>query len=139
MSLIYARSESCQRISNRSLTWNKAWPEMAACPTWRSPRSISKNPPGFYKEVLGWKIQNRGVGDVRFEDATGHLIGKWVTSRPSSYESGFLPYFYVNDVDFAMETMEANGGEVVKPPYAEGSLWIAIVRDPAGNRMGVWQ
>jgi len=33
----------------------------------------------------------------------------------------------------------AHGGEVVKAPYPEGNLWVATVRDPAGNMIGLWQ
>jgi hypothetical protein len=27
----------------------------------------------------------------------------------------------------------------VTEPYPEGDLWVALVRDPAGNVVGVWQ
>ena len=32
-----------------------------------------------------------------------------------------------------------HGGEVVRPPYPEGDLWVATFSDPAGNVLGVWQ
>ncbi len=93
----------------------------------------------FYEKVLGWNIEWRGGDDARFMDATGHLIGRWLTGRTVSREPGLLPYFYVNRIDEALGQAVANGGEIVKAPYPEGELWIATVRDPAGNVIGIWQ
>ena len=93
----------------------------------------------FYERVLGWSAQERDTDDFRFEDATGHLIGRWVTGRAISREPGLLPYFYVDRIDAAVERIAAHGGAVVKAPYPEGNLWVATVRDPAGNLIGLWQ
>jgi predicted enzyme related to lactoylglutathione lyase len=93
----------------------------------------------FYEKVLGWKVEERDAGDFRFVDATGHLIGQWVTGRVISREPGLLPYMYVDHVDDAVTRALAHGGEVVKAPYAEGNLRVATVRDPAGNVIGLWQ
>jgi predicted enzyme related to lactoylglutathione lyase len=93
----------------------------------------------FYEKVLGWNLQWRGSDDPRFGDATGHLIGRWVTGRVISREPGLLPYIYVDRIDDAVERVTAHGGEVVKARYPEGNLWVATIRDPAGNVIGLWQ
>jgi len=93
----------------------------------------------FYEMVLGWNLRGHDSDDPRFEDATGHLVGRWVTGRVISCEPGLLPYFYVNHIDDAVERAAAHGGEVVKPPYPEGNLWVVTVRDPGGNVIGLWQ
>jgi predicted enzyme related to lactoylglutathione lyase len=93
----------------------------------------------FYEHVLGWKLDWRGPEDLRFEDGTGHLIGHMVAGRAVAREPGLLPYFYVDRIDDAIERATAHGGEVVKAPYPEGNLWVATVRDPAGNLIGLWQ
>jgi predicted enzyme related to lactoylglutathione lyase len=67
------------------------------------------------------------------------MIGAWVTGRAPSREPGVLPYIYVHGIDGIVERIKANGGEIVKSPYAEGDLWVATFRDPAGNVIGVWQ
>jgi predicted enzyme related to lactoylglutathione lyase len=91
----------------------------------------------FYGQVFGWSLGEREAGDPRFEDGTGHLIGRWVTGRASSRESGLLAYFYVDRIDDAVGRVVAHGGEVVEAPYPEGNLWVATVRDPAGNVIGL--
>ena len=93
----------------------------------------------FYEAVLGWNVHRRDMDDLRFEDATGHLIGRWVTGRAISREPGLLPYFYVDRIDDAVKRVVAHGGEVVREPYPEGELWVATVRDPTGNLIGLWQ
>ena len=93
----------------------------------------------FYENVLGWSVQERGADDFRFEDGTGHLIGRWVTGRVIAREPSLLPYIYVDRIDDAVARIAAHGGEVVKAPYPEGDLWVATFRDPAGNLIGLWQ
>ena len=93
----------------------------------------------FYGQVLGWRLERRAANDLRFEDATGHLLGRWVTGRAPSREPGLLAYFYVERIDDAVGRVVAHGGEVVQAPCAEGNLWVATVRDPAGNLLGLWQ
>jgi predicted enzyme related to lactoylglutathione lyase len=94
---------------------------------------------GFYEKVLGWSLRERDTDDPRFEDTTGHLIGQWVTGCAIAREPGLLPYFYVDRIDDAVARVVAEGGEVVRVPYPEGDLWVATVRDPAGNLIGLWQ
>ncbi len=93
----------------------------------------------FYQKVLGWKVRGGDTDDPRFGDAGGHLIGRWVVGRASSRKPGWLPYFYVDRIDAAVKRVVAHGGQVVKAPYAEGNLWVATCRDPAGNLLGLWQ
>jgi predicted enzyme related to lactoylglutathione lyase len=93
----------------------------------------------FYERVLGWNLRERETDNPRFDDATGYLIGRWVAGRAISREPGLLPYIYVDHIDEAVERVAAHGGEIVKPPYAEGNLWVATFRDPAGNVIGLWQ
>jgi len=93
----------------------------------------------FYAGVLGWNVREQDTDDPRFTDATGHLIGRWVTGRLIAREPGLLPYIYVDRIDDAVGRVAAHGGEVVKAPYPEGNWWVATVRDPAGNVIGLWQ
>jgi predicted enzyme related to lactoylglutathione lyase len=70
----------------------------------------------FYENVLGWKIDRRGTEDFRFGDATGSLIGRWVSGRVPVREPGLLPYFYVDHIDDAVTQVTAHGGELHAGP-----------------------
>jgi predicted enzyme related to lactoylglutathione lyase len=92
----------------------------------------------FYRAVFGWRL--RGSPDApSFSDGTGHVIGHWRTDLPAAGEAGVLPYIYVAHLDDALRTATGRGAELVTPPYPEGNLWIATIRDPAGNVIGIWQ
>jgi len=92
----------------------------------------------FYASVFGWS--KRGEGDhVSFGDASGYVIGAFITGRNISHDPGILPYVYVVSVDETLAKATANGAEIVRPRYDEGGLWVATIRDPAGNVIGVWQ
>lgn len=93
----------------------------------------------FYAVVLGWNVEGAETDHPKFMDPTRHLLGRWKTGRAVSRDAGFLPYFYVNDVDAAVARAVANGGEIVRPAHPEGNLKVATVLDPAGNQLGLWQ
>jgi uncharacterized protein len=90
----------------------------------------------FYSAVFGWKVR---TGGSAFEDASGHIIGHFMDDLPVAGEAGVVPYVYVQDIDQALDRVTQAGGEVTTKPYAEGDLWVAMTRDPAGNAVGVWQ
>jgi uncharacterized protein len=92
----------------------------------------------FYKAVLGWIARDKESGEPKFADPAGHLIGRWITGRPVS-KPGFMLFFYVNDVEKAAKKVVPNNGQIVKAPHPEGDLLIAVVKDPAGNTLGLWQ
>jgi hypothetical protein len=93
----------------------------------------------FYRDVFGWSILNDSPAHRTFADATSELIGAFVTGRKIAAEAGLLPYIYVEGIDATVESIRAGGGEIVAEPYAEGGLWVATFRDPAGNLLGIWQ
>jgi predicted enzyme related to lactoylglutathione lyase len=88
----------------------------------------------FYAGVFGWRTRD-GRG---FEDATGSVIGHFSPEHEVAGEAGFRPYVYVDGIDETLERVRANGGGVVVEPYPEGNLEVAVIRDPAGNVLGVW-
>ncbi|HEX6032006.1 MAG TPA: VOC family protein [Tepidiformaceae bacterium] len=92
----------------------------------------------FYEKVFGWEVGGR-PGHVSFRDASGEMIGAFVSNLAPATEPGVLPYIYVQGLDAAVQRIRENGGRVVREPYPEGDLWVATFRDPAGNVMGLWQ
>jgi predicted enzyme related to lactoylglutathione lyase len=92
----------------------------------------------FYEAVFGWNVR-RDREDPAFEDGTGHVIGHFRSEHAVAGEGGVRPYVFVENLDATLAKATANGAEVVTEPYAEGDLWVALIRDPGGNVVGVWQ
>jgi uncharacterized protein len=88
----------------------------------------------FYEKIFGWKIERPYPS---FE-APG-LIGQWVDDRPPAAEAGLLAWINVDRIDDALELVRTNGGQVLAPPSADGPRWLATIRDPGGNVLGLAQ
>lgn len=94
----------------------------------------------FYEKVFGWNIRGSESDHPSFDDATGYVSGAWVTDREIARTPGLLPYIWVDNIDDIAARAAANGGEVVNAPHVEGgNSWIATIRDPAGNVIGLYQ
>jgi hypothetical protein len=104
----------------------------------RIPSTDPKRSAQFYEAVFGWKV-DADRDDPSFQDGTGHVIGHIHSDMEVSGEAGIRPYVFVESVGEALERIEANGGEVVTPPYQEGDLTVAVFREPSGSVLGVWQ
>ncbi len=50
-----------------------------------------------------------------------------------------LPFFYVSDIRNALTRAADHHGQILKPIAPTGNLFIATLRDPAGNTLGLWQ
>jgi predicted enzyme related to lactoylglutathione lyase len=89
----------------------------------------------FYERIFGWHVE---VPHPSFE-APG-LIGRWVTDRPVAPDAGPVVWVQVDRIDDTLDLVRAAGGEVLEPPVADGpTRWLATIRDPAGNTLGVVQ
>jgi predicted enzyme related to lactoylglutathione lyase len=93
----------------------------------------------FYANVFGWKIRQRGDGAVAFDDTTGEVSGTWVVGRPAAMEPGLLIYIMVGSVAATIETVMAQGCEIVQPIGGDAPEITARFRDPAGNVLGLYQ
>ena len=93
----------------------------------------------FYQKVFGWELRGDDNPDHRsFSDASGELLGAFITGLGANENPGVLPYLSVDDVDAALASITAEGGVIVKPVYEEGHLKVATFRDPQGNVIGIW-
>ena len=93
----------------------------------------------FYKRVFGWNVRKRGDGNSAFDDTTGQVSGTWVLRRPPASQPGLLVYIMVDSVAATLDTIVANGGEIVQPIGADAPEITARFRDPGGNVLGLYQ
>jgi predicted enzyme related to lactoylglutathione lyase len=90
---------------------------------------------GFYEKIFGWHVE---PPHPSFE-APG-LIGQWVEDRPAAPDAGLLAWIQVDRIDDTLDLVRTNGGEVLDGPSPDGSeRWLATIRDPAGNVLGIVQ
>jgi predicted enzyme related to lactoylglutathione lyase len=93
----------------------------------------------FYEKVFGWTVRRRGDGQAAFDDGVGQVSGTWVTNRAASPEPGLLIYIMVNSVADTIDTIVAQGGELVQPIGVDAPEITARFRDPGGNIIGLYQ
>jgi predicted enzyme related to lactoylglutathione lyase len=103
-------------------------------PTADIPRSVS-----FYQAVFGWQIRKRGDGATAFDDGVGEVSGAWVTGRPFSPVPGLLLYVMVDSVSTTVDSVVANGGQIVQPIGVDAPEMTARFADPDGNVLGLYQ
>ena len=93
----------------------------------------------FYKSVFGWNIRHRSDGRIAFDDGVNQVSGEWVLDRPPAAQPGLLVYIMVDSVTATIDSIVANGGEIVQPVGADAPEITARFRDPAGNVIGIYQ
>ena len=103
------------------------------------PATDVKRSSEFYAKIFGWKSRKRGDGQVAFDDTTGEVSGSWVLGRPAAAKPGLLFYIMVDSVAATVDSVIANGGEIVQPIGADAPEITARFRDPGGNVIGLYQ
>jgi predicted enzyme related to lactoylglutathione lyase len=93
----------------------------------------------FYQKVFGWSIRKRGDGSIAFDDTVGQVSGTWIKGRQPHSSIGLLFYIMVDDCAATLESIAANGGEIVQPIGADAPEITARFRDPGGNVIGLYQ
>jgi uncharacterized protein len=93
----------------------------------------------FYAKAFGWQVRRRGDGSTAFDDGVGEVSGTWVLGRPPAANPGLMVHIMVNDMAATIETVIANGGEIVQAVGADAPEITARFRDPGGNVLGLYQ
>ncbi len=88
----------------------------------------------FYEKIFGWRIERPYPS---FESPG--LIGQWVDDRPAAKDSGVLLWISVDNIDGVLQMVRDSGCEVLSQPIPDGPRWLATIRDPGGNVIGIGQ
>jgi len=100
----------------------------------------------FYAQLLGWSFTGmpiEGHQDATYtialkgEEPVAGLVDKTLFV-PAAVPSHWFSYIAVDDVDVAVQVVEGNGGQVVRPPFDVPDVGrIAIIMDATGAPLGL--
>lgn len=98
----------------------------------------------FYAKVAGWKPSEVSMGDYAdFSMLDSEDVPAAGVCHARGGNAGMPPvwiiYVYVPDLDASLAACRAGGGEVVLGPKSMGKARYAVIRDPAGAAMGLFQ
>jgi len=97
----------------------------------------------FYAEVFGWEIEDQGeefghYGLASLNGATVAGIGPLMPGQ--STPPAWTTYLATNSADASAAKAKDAGGTIQAPPMDVGDLGrMAVVQDPAGAFVGLWQ
>lgn len=97
----------------------------------------------FYSQLFGWKAlePDPSHGGYFMFTRDGAPVAGGMGSMPDMPANDtWKPYLCTSDVDAALKKAKAAGGQVDAPAMAVEELGIqAVVRDPTGAAVGLWQ
>ena len=94
----------------------------------------------FYSELFGWQIAELpGFEGYPMWQAPNQISGGGLAPRSDDFSQP-RSYVEVDSIDQAVEAAKSNGGAVVmeKSPISETS-WYAVISDPDGNHIGLYE
>ncbi|MEO8218460.1 MAG: VOC family protein [Acidobacteriota bacterium] len=94
----------------------------------------------FYSEIFGWKVRERGDGNLAFDDPAG-VSGTWVKESDRRPDERTRTYIMVDSITDSLKAIEQSGGAVVTPRTDIGPDMgaFAVFTDPVGNEFGLYE
>ena len=94
----------------------------------------------FYSEIFGWKVRERGDGNLAFDDPAG-VSGTWVKQEDRTPDERIRTYIMVDSIAEALDRIEKCGGKVTTPltQIGHGLGAFAAFTDPVGNEFGLYE
>jgi predicted enzyme related to lactoylglutathione lyase len=104
------------------------------------PANKAEDSARFYSEIFGWKVRERGDGNLAFDD-TGSVSGTWVKVTDRTPDERTRTYIMVDSIAGSLQQIAAAGGKVLTPYTAigQGMGAFAAFTDPAGNEFGLYE
>lgn len=104
------------------------------------PANRAQDSADFYSSIFGWKVRQRGDGNLAFDDS-GSVSGTWVEESDRTPDERTRVYIMVDDITTALRQIEAAGGTVLTPRTEIGPNMgaFAVFADPVGNEFGLYE
>ncbi len=99
----------------------------------------------FYRAVVGWKVSEVDMGGysdyAMVRPGDGAAVAGVCHARGGNADLPpvWLIYVTVPDLDASIAACVARGGTVIKPPFPLGEARAAVIRDPAGAALALYQ
>jgi len=104
------------------------------------PANLAADAASFYSSVFGWKVRERGDGNLAFDDPGG-VSGTWVKESDRTPDERTRVYIMVDSIADALGQITRQGGKVLTPRKEIGQSMgaFAIFADPVGNEFGLYE
>ncbi|CDZ80838.1 27 kDa antigen Cfp30B [Candidatus Rubidus massiliensis] len=100
----------------------------------------------FYGTVFGWEFVDHSMGDMNYTmiklKGSHEFGGIWAIPKEKSKDipPHWMAYILVENVETSLKKAEENGAHVVHPVTQAGNMGrFAIITDPAGAHIAIWQ
>ena len=104
------------------------------------PANRAEDAAAFYSTIFGWKVRERGDGNLAFDDSGG-VSGTWVKQADRTPDERTRVYIMVDSVAESLQRIQAAGGKVLTPrkDIGPGMGAFAAFVDPVGNEFGLYE
>lgn len=104
------------------------------------PANKAEEAADFYSRIFGWKVRQRGDGNLAFDDSGG-VGGTWVKESDRTPDERTRVYIMVDGIAESLKQIQAAGGRVLRPRTAIGPDMgaFAAFADPVGNEFGLYE
>jgi uncharacterized protein len=104
------------------------------------PAKTAEASAAFYSSIFGWKVRERGDGNLAFDD-TGCVSGTWVKESDRTPDEQTRTYIMVDSIAETLRQIESAGGRVLTPRTDLGPNIgaFAAFADPVGNEFGLYE
>src|SRR5215510_11592152 len=94
----------------------------------------------FYSDIFGWKVRERGDGNLAFDD-TGAVSGTWVKEGDRTPDERTRVYIMVDSIAESLKQIETSGGRVDTPRTDIGPFMLAFAAftDQVGNEFVLYE
>ncbi len=94
----------------------------------------------FYETLFNWTFKPMPGPWKYYQIDTGHENPKGGLTTRQDPDHTLVNYVKVEAIQSVLETAVKLGAEVVVPKWAiKGVGWFAVLVDPQGNRIGLWE
>jgi predicted enzyme related to lactoylglutathione lyase len=104
------------------------------------PANKAEDAADFYARIFGWKVRQRGDGNLAFDDS-GCVSGTWVKEGDHTPDERTRVYIMVDNISATLTEIQQAGGNVLTPRREIGPKMgaFAVFADPAGNEFGLYE